>query len=199
MVNVVNGSFRQAGIAAAAASAAWMFQSLASLALPDPTKVLDLTMIAPMALTVVAVWRLRQTGAIGGRVLTGVCLGVGAVSAAGIVPGQLAFAFDWGTPGDIAKAVSTVAFIGLLLAAGVGVFRARVLPRWVGGALVAAQPLAVLFGLLFSPISPLSDSGDYTGALGHGIVWGLIGAALLGKRIPFLNEPAAPIAAPVKP
>jgi hypothetical protein len=195
----VNGLTRRAGIAAVAASVAWAFQSLVSIALPDPTAVLDVTMIVPMTLTLLAIWRLHQQGAVGNGKLARFGLGLGAIASITTIPGQFAFAFDWGTPGDILKVAIMVAFIGVLLVTGIAVLRARFLPRWVGAALLAAQPLAVLFGILFSPISPLTNSGDYTGALGHGIVWGLIGAAMLGKRIPLLNEPAGPMIAAAKP
>lgn len=193
----VNGGTCRAGIVAVAASVAWALQGLISVALPDPTKVLDLTMIAPMLLTQLAAFRLVQQGALGQGKLAKIVLGLGVIGAITTVPGQLAFAFDWGSPGVAIEVASTAALIGVLLVSGIAVLRTNTLPRWVGAALLAAQPLAMLIGIALSPISPLASHGDYTGALGHGIVWGLIGAALLGKRIPFLagDATAGPVAA----
>jgi len=181
------------GVVAAVSSAAWVGQSLASLALPDPTALLDVTMIAPVLLTVTGIWLLKQQGAMGQGALSRVVDGSCAVATLFAIPGQLSFAMEWDGPGTLLAIVVTVALIGAIVLGGIAILRARVLPRWMGIALIAAQPLAILLGLAFSPISPLADHGDYTGALGHGIVWGLIAAALLGKRIPHLNENPVPM------
>jgi hypothetical protein len=176
------------GLIARAASAAWVTQSLASLAFPDPTSLLDVTMIVPVLLTTAVLWLLNREGAFGsGRLsrIVGVLCGF---TAATVVPGQLAFAFEWSGAGMAVAIVETVTFIGSLVIAGIAAILAHVLPRWMGIALIVAQPLAIVLGIAFSPISPLASHGDYTGALGHAIVWGLIAAALLGKRIPYLNE-----------
>jgi hypothetical protein len=180
------------GVVAAAASAAWVLQSLTSLALPDPTAVLDVTMIVPILLTISGIWLLRQQGVFGDGIIARIIVGLCAVGLLFTIPGQLAFAFDWGGAGMAAAIVETAALIGALVLAGIAIIRTRMLPRWMGVALIVAQPLAIILGIVFSPISPLADSGDYTGALGHGIVWGLIAAALLGKRIPYLNENPTP-------
>ena len=180
---------------AVATSAAWVVQSLLSLALPDPTAVLDVTMIAPVLLTAASIWLLRQRGAMGDGVLSRVVAALAAGTALFAIPGQVSFAAGWDGPGTVPAILVTVAFIVSIVLGGIAILRARLLPRWMGVALIVAQPLAVLLGLAFSPISPLADHGDYTGALGHGIVWGLIAAALLGKRIPFLNEQSAPTVA----
>ena len=178
---------------AVAASAAWVLQGLTSLALPDPTAMLDITMTVPILLTMAGIWLLRRKGVFGNGVLSQVVSGLCAVAAVLAIPGQLAFAFDWDGFGTIVEIVETVAFIGALVVAGVALLRTHILPRWMGVALIVAQPLAIVLGIVFSPISPLADSGDYTGALGHGIVWGLIAAALLGKRIPYLKEVPRPL------
>jgi hypothetical protein len=181
------------GIVAAAASAAWVAQSLASLALPDPTAVLDITMIVPVLLTAACLWLLRERGAFGNGPLSRIVGVLCAVAAITAIPGQVAFALDSDGAGTIVAIVETAALIGALVLGGIAALRAHVLPRWMGIALILAQPLAIVLGIVFSPISPLVDHGDYTGALGHGIVWGLIAATLLGKRIPVLNEDPRPV------
>lgn len=172
------------GRIAAVTSIAWSLQGLASLAIPDPTAALDVTMIAPMSLTAVAIVALHRLGILGsGRLGQVVTTFVGAAAALAI-PGQLAMAFDIDEMTWLAFPINALVFVAGLVLAGIAVIRARVAPRRMGGALIGAQALAVAIGLALSPISPLADSGDYSGALGHGIIWGMIAAALLGKRIP---------------
>ncbi len=65
---------------------------------------------------------------------------------------------------------------------GVATARARVLLPWAGIAIALSQPLAVAAGLTLSPISPLSSSGDYSGAIAHGLVWLALGVALRAHR-----------------
>src|SRR6187551_2416129 len=87
------------GVVAAVASAAWVGQGLASLALPDPTAVLDVTMIVPVLLTVTGIWLLRQQGAMGHGLLSRVVAAFAAVAALSVIPGQVSFASEWDGPG----------------------------------------------------------------------------------------------------
>ncbi|TMR98946.1 hypothetical protein [Nonomuraea basaltis] len=67
--------------------------------------------------------------------------------------------------------------LGLLLF-GIATFRAGVLPRWAGAALVLSQPLAIGIGLALVWHVPVHPHGSYTGGLGHGLVVLLTGIAL---------------------
>ncbi len=71
--------------------------------------------------------------------------------------------------------------IGLVLT-GVATLRVNEFPRWSGYLVIASEFLAVLTGFALSPISPIADHGDYSGALAHGVVWLLISLKLLGVR-----------------
>jgi hypothetical protein len=184
------------GRIAAVTSAAWAVQGLVSVALPDPSAALDISMIAPMSLTAIAVAALQRAGLLGsGTFGRGVAGYFGAAMILAI-PGQVAMAFDLDKLMWLAFPTSVLTFVAGLVLSGIAVIRAGVAPRWIGGALIAAQVLTMAIGLALSPISPLVDSGDYTGALGHGLVWAMIAAALLGKRVPVfgfapVHRPAA--------
>jgi hypothetical protein len=190
-----SSSWQQVGKWAMATGLAWTVQSAMSLAFPNPTDVLDYTMVVPMTLTMIVLWQLRGVGAFGGGRIAQVIAGLVSIGALTVIPCQIGFANERDAliPFEI---VATAALILGLIIGGIGIIRARVLPRWTGIALIVAQPLTMALGLAFSPISPLADHGDYTGALGHGLVWLAIGLTLLGKRLPFLDaartgEPAA--------
>jgi|GEM_PF-6836479 len=122
-------SLRQADLLAIGTSVAWLSQSLISIALPDPTALLDLTMIVSLLLNVITLLALHRIGFSGTGKLKGVTVWIVTIAAITAIPGQLCLAL--------------------------------------------------------SPISPLVESGDYSWAVGHSIVWGLIGLTLLGKRVPF--------------
>lgn len=186
-MNGVGAARRWAGLAACSAAIAWTGQGLASLIVPDPTSILDLTMIAPIVLAAAAVWCFVRAGfggdgrlALAAKVLAG-------VTVATAVPCQVAFGYDVPVL-DPFTIVGTAAFVLALVVAGIAAIRARVAPRWMGGALIAAQPLAMVIGVALSPLSPLASHGDYTGALGHGLVWWLIGLALIGQQLPVLGN-----------
>jgi hypothetical protein len=185
----MNGSmvWQRAGKAAIAAAIAWTAQGLASLILPDPTDLLDYSMIAPMALAMLALWQLRARGAFGDGKLSTAVAGLAGLALLTVIPCQIGFATD-NDPLKIVSIVCTAAFILGLVVAGIAIIRTKALPRWMGGALIAAQPLAMILGIAFSPISPLADHGDYTGAMGHGLVWLAIGLTLLGKQLPVLGN-----------
>lgn len=184
----VNGTSRRAGHVAVAASIAWCLQGLVSVLLSDPWAGLDVTMIAPMTLTFFAILGLHLLAFTGTGRLGTIAVSTFGIAIAAAVPGQIGMAFAIQTLEWLAFPVSAITFVGGLVLVGIAILRARVAPRWIGGALIAAQPITMAIGLALSPISPLVDSGDYTGALGHGIVWALIGSALLGKRIPVFGQ-----------
>jgi hypothetical protein len=183
----LNGTNRLAARVAIATSVAWGLQGLISVVLPDPWAGLDVTMIAPMTMAFFAILGLHLLGFTGTGRLGTIAVAIFGVATATAIPGQFAMAFDIESMMWLAFPLSAITFVGGLVLVGIAILRARVAPRWIGGALIAAQPIAMAIGLALSPISPLVDSGDYTGAMGHGIVWALIGAALLGKRIPVLG------------
>src|SRR4051794_5849883 len=87
-----SNAWRTVGRWAVAAGAAWTAQSALSLALPDPTDLLDDTMIVPMTLTMIALWQLRAAGAFGNGQLSNAIAALAAIGVATIVPCQVGFA-----------------------------------------------------------------------------------------------------------
>lgn len=181
------GDWQRVGKWGIATAIAWTAQSALSLAFPDPTALLDYTMMVPMTLTMIALWQLRGRHAFGDGALARVVTTLAAIGIVTVVPCQIGFAHEIDEL-LAAEIVCTAALILGLVIGGIALIRAAVLPRWLGGALIAAQPLAIVLGLAFSPISPIADHGDYTGALGHGLVWWAIGLTLLGKRLPLVGD-----------
>ncbi|ADP84725.1 hypothetical protein [Pseudofrankia inefficax] len=62
---------------------------------------------------------------------------------------------------------------------GVGTWRAGVVPAWAGVAIALAEPATVGLAGVLRPISPLTDVGSYSGALGNAVAWLLVACALL--------------------
>jgi hypothetical protein len=162
--------------AAMAAGALWSLLGLLSLAMPDPSRYLDMLMLLTLVVTIPAVTAvyLIQRGQVGrlGRLALPMVVSGLVLMAAGMIA-------------HLARAEEIFGMapwvIGLVLL-GIVTVRARVLPVWSGIALALSQPLAVLAGVAFSPISPLSNFGDYTGAVAHGIVWVSIGVAMRSQQ-----------------
>jgi hypothetical protein len=78
-----------------------------------------------------------------------------------------------------------------LIAFGIGTWKTRVLPRYVGITLVLLEPASTLPGLALSPIAPLHDRGAYSGAVEKGIALAIVALGIRqvdqrtapGKRI----------------
>jgi len=180
-------SLRQAGLLAIGTSVAWLLKSVISIALPDPTALLDLTMIVPLALTLISLLALHRIGFSGTGKLKGVTVWIVTIAAITAIPGQLCLALDLDSLKPVIVSVSAATFVGVLVLPGIDIIRVAIAPRWMGAALIIAQPLVIIIAFALSPISPLVESGDYSWAVGHSIVWGRIGLTLLGKRVPFFE------------
>jgi hypothetical protein len=115
------------------------------------------------------------------------------VSVAGMVTtlvGQTGIIMDTDALTHIVLPVGVAAWILGFLLFGLATARAGVLPKWTGAAIALSQPLAVVAGLALSPISPLSSTGDYSGAVAHGFVWLSIGAAIRARGLAVATGPA---------
>ena len=163
---------------------AWVVLSALSLAMPDPSRALDALFLVPFSLTLVAILGLhaRQRGRAGrleriGTRVAVIGMGIALAGQVGVIAGA------GGATGPL-LATGVVGWVAGLVTLGIATVRAGVLPQRVGVALALAQPMAVVAGVALSPISPLASSGDYSGAIAHGIVWLLIGAALRDARRP---------------
>jgi hypothetical protein len=182
---------RRGSIAAALAGAAWSTASVLSLAVGGPSRYLDIVLILPIALTLGAVIGLHRvqrekTGRLGRAGFWLIVAGTPILLA-----GQI------GIVGDIDSITSTLlpigmlAWVGGLITFGIATARARVIPTGYGVAIALSQLFAVLAGVAFSPLVPLSNTGSYTGAIGHGIVWLSVALALRALQ----SDPARSIPA----
>ena len=181
---------RKCGFLSLAAGAAWSTMSLLSLLIDEPTRLLDTLMVVPLALTALAFLTLHplQRDRLGRLGQWGYRLSVGA------------FALLFVSQAIIVAGVERLYWIGFPVAAGIwfagfliygiATARAGVLVPWIGIAIGFSQLTAVLFGIALSPISPIADHGDYTGAIGHGIVWLAVGVALIRGRA-FVGAPTS--------
>jgi hypothetical protein len=173
--------------AAIAAGAAWSGLSLISLIASEPSRAIDALFVVPLTLTIGAAGQLHRLQRrpddrferLAARALLAVLMAM--------VPLQLLIAVRYEDAKPFAL-VAALAFGVSLLAYGIATARVRVLPRWCGVALAISEVLTAPIGLAFSPLSPLSDHGDYTGALAHGLVW--LGLAWAATRS--IGESVAP-------
>jgi len=169
---------RRSGAVGIVAGALWCVLSIASLATPDPERYLDALFLAPFSLTLPAFVGLHlvQRDHLGRLGRVGFWLSSAAMTA--ILIGQMGQVFDVDSLVWLGFPVGLLCWLVGFALYGVATVRAGVLPSWAGLALALAQPLAILFGVVFSPISPVAEYGDYSGALGHGLVWLVVGWAL---------------------
>jgi hypothetical protein len=174
------------------AGSAWFLEGLASLILPDSTWVLDITMIASLMLTFFAVRQVLEAQSIERTLLGRIALFLTGVTVIGAPIGQVLLATESSALEWLAVVMALGLMIGLIVT-GIATLRAREYPIWVGISLILAQFGAVAVGIALSPISPLADHGDYTGAMAHGIVWLLIWHSIFSDR----PEPAE-LSAPVR-
>jgi len=72
-----------------------------------------------------------------------------------------------------------VAWILGMVVLAVGTWRAGVVPGWAALALALAEPSTVAMAWVLRSVSPLEDTGSYSGALGNAIAWLLLACALL--------------------
>jgi hypothetical protein len=148
----------------------------------EPTHLLDALMAIPLALTALAFLALHplQRDRLGRLGQWGYRLSVGAFALLFVSQVIVVAAVEqlyW-----LAFPVAAgIWFVGFLLY-GIATARAGVLAPWIGIAIGFSQLAAVLFGIALSPISPIADHGDYSGAIGHGIIWLAIGITLIRGR-----------------
>jgi hypothetical protein len=149
----------------------WISAGLISLALREPHRFLDVLLVAPIALQLGAAVNLHalqrdHSGRLGQMGYRALLFGTPVV-----LLGQVGIIAGSDLLMKTALPVGMLVWVPGLLLFGVATARARLLPRWIGVGIALSQGLAVLVGLALSPISPLANTGTYTGALAHGVVW----------------------------
>jgi hypothetical protein len=188
-----DNNVRRCGYLALGAGLAWSATSLLSLLFDDPTRLLDVLMVAPLTMTIAAFLalhrfqhdRLGRLGQWGYRLSLASFLLLFASQA--VIIAGIERLYWVGFP-----VAAGIWFAGFLLY-GIATARAGVLAPWIGIAIAVSEVAAALLGVAFSPISPIADHGDYSGALAHGLIWLAIGAALLRGHAFIANRGAQPV------
>lgn len=169
---------RHAAALSTSAGAAWVSLSLLSILTPEPARYLDVLFVVPYALSLGGVLGLHAVQREHTGRLERLGMWTSVVGMIATLVGQIGIITDAEPLTRIVLPAGVAAWLLGFLIVGIATARARVLPAWTGVAIALAQPLAVVAGLALSPISPLSATGDYTGAIAHGLVWLAVGAAL---------------------
>ena len=179
---VSTGVRRYAAIWSTSAGIAWVVLSLLSILTPEPARYLDVLFVVPYSLTLAAVLGLHTVQRDHTGRLERVGLWTTVIGMVATLVGQVGIITDADPLTRVVLPVGVAVWLLGFLLLGIATVRARVLPFWAGVALVLSQPLAVVTGLALSPISPLSSTGDYSGAIAHGLVWLALGAAIRSRR-----------------
>lgn len=173
---------RHAAAICTSAGVAWVALSLLSILTPEPARFLDILFVVPYALSLGGVLGLHAVHLDHASRLERIGAWSSVIGMAVTLVGQVGIITDTDLLTRLVLPAGVVIWLLGLVLFGIAMVRARVLPAWVGIAIALSQPLAVLAGLVLSPISPLSSTGDYSGAIGHGLVWLALGSALRRLR-----------------
>jgi hypothetical protein len=160
-----------------AGAIAWIALGIDSIARPYQVNARDTYWMLPFALTAVTFVYVHLVQRSDSRLER---LSFWAV----MIASALVFAGNIGIQLNI-KALAVLGFPGGailwivgMLAFGIGVLKARVLPKYVGWAIILFEPGSVLAGLALSPFAPLLDRGAYSAGLEKGLAIGIVGLGL---------------------
>jgi len=169
---------RHAAAVCISAGLAWASLSLLSILTPEPARFLDVLFVVPYVLSLGGVLGLHAVHRDHADRLERIAAWTSGIGMAVTLVGQVGIITDTDPLTRIVLPAGVVIWLLGFGLFGIAMVRARVLPAWAGIAIALSQPLAVVAGLALSPISPLSGTGDYSGAIGHGLVWLALATAL---------------------
>ena len=180
-------------VTAAVAAVLWVAISVESVARPGEHDYRDVLIMLPWVLSMAAFGALHATQRSGARDLErgAYRLVMAAMTATGI--GNLGVVLGMKPLGLLAFPLGPLVWIPAMVAWGIGTVRAGVVPRRVGVAIAACQPLTMVLAAALSPLSPVENRGSYTGALANGLALAVIAFALhaIDRRQRELPAPAA--------
>jgi len=160
---------RWGAIAALLAGVSFVLLSLSSLAISGPASILDAGQIVATLLVLASVAGLHAAQEEGYGLLGRAGSLILVVGLVGNLLGLLAVVAGSRNLGWLSFPVGVlVMFVGFVVL-GIATWRARVLPRWCGAALILAMPLTFGSGVFLRPEG--DGFGDYPGAIMLGVVW----------------------------
>jgi len=167
----------------------WTAVSVTSLIERESKAYIDAMVLVPFALTALSFvgLHLLQRHALGrfGRVSFGIAAAAMVsllISQSTIVAGSERLLWLGFPVGALAWLVGFALY-------GYATAKAGVLPPLIGIGLAVAEPVTIALGVALSPIAPLSDSGNFSGAIGHAVIW--FGIAWLLAGLASRTDPEA--------
>ena len=175
-------------------TAAWIVLGMDSILRPLQDNRRDVFWWFPFAfmmLTIVAVHRVQRWRGL--RVERYTYYGVMFASALALL-GNLGLVFNMPLLAKLGFPAGALLFMVVLMAFGVGTWRAKVLPRYAAVALILWEPGSIATGLLLAPISPLHERGTYSAGVWKGVAIGIVSMALqaAGHQRPINPGSASP-------
>ncbi|HEY6182278.1 MAG TPA: hypothetical protein VIW67_08530, partial [Terriglobales bacterium] len=160
------------------AAVSWVLLGIESIVRPRQVNFRDVVWIIPFSLTTAAfvylhlVQRSRESKVetIGfyAVIIASLLAFLGNVGVQLDAPMLAKFGFPWGA----------LLWMAGLIVFGIGTWIAKVLPWYVGLALILLEPGALLTGLALAPVAPLHDRGAYSAGIEKGFVLAVVALAL---------------------
>ncbi len=159
------------------AGVAWVSLSLLSILTAQPASFLNVLFVVPYAPSLGGVLGLHAVQRDHADRLEGIGAWCSIIGMVVTLVGQVGIITDADPLTRIVLPAGVVTWLLGFVFFRVAMVWARVLPDWAEIAIAISRPLAVVAGLAPSAISSLSSTGDYSGAIGHGLVWLVLGTA----------------------
>jgi hypothetical protein len=162
---------------------AWTAVSVTSLIEREPKDYIDAMVLVPFALTGIAFLSLHQLqrDALGRSRLGRISIWVSAAATLSLVVSQSTIVAGSDRLLWLGFPVGALAWLAGFGLYGYATAKAGVLPPKIGLGIAIAEPLTIALGVALSPLVPLSDSGNFSGAIGHSLVWFGIAWLLSGR------------------
>lgn len=164
---------RRATIASVITAVAWTVLSVTSLIEREARDYIDAMMLVPLALTGVAFLSLHQIqrDTLNRSRLGRVSFVIGAAAMVILLIAQSTIVAGTDRLLWLGFPVGALGWLVGFALYGYATAKAGVLPARIGIGIAVAEPLTIMLGWAFSPLVPLSESGNFSGAIGHGAVW----------------------------
>lgn len=159
-------------------AAVWFLFGLESILRPDQWNARDTIWFVPFAFTVLTfiyMHRVQQPARNAVERYTFYALMIGSAL---VALGNTGLTLNNPTLSKLGFPTGAIIWIVGMLLYGIGILRAKVLPKYAGWALILFEPGSILTGLALSPIAPLHERGGYSAGVEKGLAvffmaWGM--------------------------